>query len=215
MRHTLVFVLGCVLAACLTGCATAYGPRQVDDYATYAMWSRVGELRPGSEIEVATTNTLLRDRIFVSADAADVTVLSLDDPALPSSASRALRYMARRQPEHFAAMQTGSSLEHDRVRLGRDGLFVADRRIAAFADMVERLPRAAVREIRGPVVARGSVPGTILGAYLGFCVGVLPGLGGAKPGVAWTFITSSTSVGGWLGHRWSSHAEEGVIYRAP
>jgi hypothetical protein len=100
MRHTLVFVLGCVLAACLTGCATAYGPRQVDDYATYAMWSRVGELRPGSEIEVATTNTLLRDRIFVSADAADVTVLSLDDPALPSSASRALRYMARRQPEH-------------------------------------------------------------------------------------------------------------------
>src|SRR5262245_30977203 len=215
MTQACVLGLASAMAILLTGCATAHGPRQLDDYVSSSMWSRVGELRPGSEIAVATTNTPLRVGIFVSANASGVTVLSLEAQSLTPTAIDVLREMATRHAEYFAAIPGGSSFEQDRVRLGRDGLFVADRRIAAFADIVETLPREAVREIRGPVVARGSAPGRILGAFLGFCVGVVPGLGGAKPGVAWAFVVTSTSVGGWLGHRWSNHTEDGVVYRAP
>jgi hypothetical protein len=207
-----VLTLGSVL---LTGCATAHGPRRLDDHVTPAPWSRVAQLSPGARIAVATTNASLRDRIFVSADASQVTVLSLDVPSLPASAMHELRDMAARHPNYFAALLTSGALQQGRVRLGRDGLFVSDRRIAALAEVVETLPREAVREIRGPVVARGSLAGAIVGVWLGFSAGVVPGLGGADEGVAYAALLGATTFGGWLGYHWSNHAEEGVVYRAP
>lgn len=131
-RRCAVLVLGSVLTAFLTGCATARGPRRVDDRVMPATWpwSRVGELRPGAQIAVATTSAPLRARIFVSADASEVTVLSLEVPSLTPAAIHALRDMATRHPKYFAAIQVSGSFEQGRVRLGRDGLFVADRRIA-------------------------------------------------------------------------------------
>ncbi|HKE84314.1 MAG TPA: hypothetical protein VKB50_11180, partial [Vicinamibacterales bacterium] len=154
-------------------------------------------------------------RIFVSADASQVIVLSLEVPSLPASAMQELRDMAARHPNNFAALQKGSSFQQGRVRLGRDGLFVSDRRIAALADVVETLPREAVHEIRGPVVARGSLAGVIIGVWVGFSFGVVPGLGGADEGVAYVALAGATTFGGWLGHHWSNHTEEGVVYRAP
>jgi hypothetical protein len=127
----------------------------------------------------------------------------------------ALRDMATSHPEYFAAMQIGGSFEQGRVRLGRDGLFVAERWIAEFAQVVETHPRELVREIRGRVVARGSVFGAIIGSWLGFSAGVVPALGGADEGVALAYLAGTTALGGWLGHRWSNHTVEGVVYRAP
>jgi hypothetical protein len=204
-----------VMASLVTGCATVHGPRSVDDGARPSQWSRVSELQPGAQIEVATTSAQLRARIFVSADSLSVTVLSLEVPSLPPIARRALRDMATRHSEYFTAMLVTGSLEQNGVRLGRDGLFVDDCAIAAFAQVVETHPREAVREIRGPVVARGSVLGTIVGVWLGFSAGVVPGLGGAQPAVATASLFGAIMGGGWLGHRWSSHAEEGVVYVAP
>lgn len=214
-RACAVLVLSSVLTTFLAGCATARGPRHLDDQVMPPTWpwSRVGELKPGAQITVAASITPLRTRIFVSADDTAVTVLSLEDPSLPPGAIHALRDLATRHPEYFAAMRAASSFEQDGVRLGRDGLFVAGRRIAAFAEVVETLPRETVREIRGPVVARGSVPGTIIGGWLGFSAGVVPALGGANAGVARVVLASAISLGGWLGHRWSNHTEEGVVYR--
>src|SRR5262249_45453786 len=109
-----------------------------------------------------------------------------------------LREMATRHPEYFALMEAGRSFEQDHVRLGPDGLFVAGRRVAEVADVVETFSRQVVREIRGPVVARGSVVGTSVGSWLGFSVGVLPGLGGANVGLAWRLSRArSPSVDGW------------------
>jgi len=210
-----VLVFSSVLASCLTGCASAHGPRQVDDGATTAMWSRVGELRPGAHIAVATTSAPSRPRVFVSVDASQVTVVSLEGPSLPPAAIDALRDMATRHPEYFTAMQGLNSFEQGGVRLGQEGLFVDGRRIAALDQVVETLPRASVREIRGPVVARGSVLGTIAGAWLGFSEGVVPGLGGVDPGAAWAFLAGSVTLGGWLGHHWTQHTEDDVVYRAP
>ena len=217
IRACAVLLLGCVLTPFLAGCATAHGPRRMDDPSMPPTWpwSRVGELRPGAQIRVATSSAPLRDRIFVSVDNARVTIVAVDSLLMPPAAIQALREMATRHPEYFSAMHDASSFEQDGVRLGRDGLFVADRRIAAFTDVVETLPREAVREIRGLVVARGSVPGTIVGGWLGFSVGALPALGGVEAGVARTFLLGAVITGGWLGHRWSSHTEQGVVYRAP
>src|SRR5262245_30727082 len=102
-----VFVLSCVVTASLSGCATAHGPRRVDDRVMSPTWpwSRVGELRPGVGIAVSTTRAPLRARIFVSADAAEVTVLNLEVPSLVPAATHALQDMATRHPEYFALMQ--------------------------------------------------------------------------------------------------------------
>jgi hypothetical protein len=50
---------------------------------------------------------------------------------------------------------------------------------------------------------------------LGFSIGAVPGLGGTKPAAAWASLAGSVMLGGWLGHRWSSHIVEGVVYRSP
>jgi hypothetical protein len=215
MTQARIFIVASVLAAFLTGCASAHGPRRVDDGVTAARWSRVAELQPGAQVEVATMSGPLHPRTFVSANASEVTLLNLEDRSLTPGAIDALRDMALRRPEYFTAMQGVSSFEQDGVRLGREGLFVAGRRIAAFDAVVATVPRDEVREIRGPVVARGSVLGTIVGAWLGFSVGVVPGLGGANAGAARAFLAGSTALGGWLGHHWSNHTVEGVVYRAP
>src|SRR5262245_34193009 len=206
-------ILVTVLATCLTGCATAQGPRRVDDYATFAMWSRVGEVPTGSPITIAMTNTPVRARIFLSADAARVTVVNIEAPSLPPSVVDTLRSMAAHHPEYF--MATRGLFEQDGVRFGREGLFVGDRQVATFAQVVETIPRDAVREIRGPVVARGSVPGTIAGAWLGFALGAVPALGAADAAVGRMFLAGSVTLGGWLGYRWSNHTVDDVVYRAP
>src|SRR5262249_31431147 len=170
---------------------------------------------PGVSIAVSTTSTPWRARIFVSADASEVTVLNLEVPSWTPAATHALREMANRHPEYFALMQGSRSFEQDHVRIGRDGLFVADRKVAEFAEVVETFSRQAVLEIRGPVVARGSVLGTIVGGWLGFSVGVVPGLGGAKVGLAWASVAGAVTLGGWLGNHWSSRTVDDVVYRAP
>jgi hypothetical protein len=43
----------------------------------------------------------------------------------------------------------------------------------------------------------------------------VPALGGAPEGAAWLLLTGSVAIGGFLGHHWSSHQTDGVVYRAP
>jgi hypothetical protein len=153
-------------------------------------------------------------RYVVMADDSGLTVLNLTDPTLPAASTRVLRDLASHHPEYFAAMQKGGTFGEDSVRVGRDGVFVADRKVADLGQVVETIARNDVTEISGPVVARGSVLGAVLGGYLGFAVGAVPGLGGAPEILAWALLIGSVAVGGFLGFRWSSHETEGVIYRA-
>src|ERR1700686_1630425 len=50
-------------------------------------WSRVRALPPGAEVIVTRKGTPPVKRYFVAADASDLTVLNLDDPALPGEAT--------------------------------------------------------------------------------------------------------------------------------
>jgi len=149
------------------------------------------------------------------ADDSVLIVLNLTAPTLPATSARVLRDMAASHPEYVVAAQKAGAFRQENVRVGRDGVFVSDRKVADLNQVVETIARNDVSEIWGPVVARGSVVGTVVGGWLGFVVGVVPGLGGAPDGVAWLLLMSSTAVGGYLGFHWSSHETEGIVYRAP
>jgi uncharacterized protein YcfJ len=78
-----------------------------------------------------------------------------------------------------------------------------------------RSPGRRTRRKRRNQIARGSVAGAVLGGWLGFAVGVVPGLGGASSLVAWSSLIGSVVGGGVLGFRWTSHRTDGIVYRAP
>jgi hypothetical protein len=215
-----VVIITCVIVSPLAGCATTRGPRQIDAVPPGGTppewnWSRVSELAPATEVVVTAKVSQPGNRYFVSADEVALTVLNLTDPTLPAVSTRVLRDMASRHPEYFAAMQQHGTFGEGDVRVGRDGVFVADRKVADLGQIVETIARNDVAEIRGPVVARGSVLGAVLGGWLGFAVGAVPALGGASEAVGLLLLIGSIAGGGFLGFHWSSHATAGVIYRAP
>jgi hypothetical protein len=93
-------------------------------------------------------------------------------------------------------------------------VFASGQKVADLERVVESIPRAEVIAVHGPVVARGSVGGSILGGFLGFSVGAVPALGGAEPGVAWPALAGAIMTGGWIGHRSSSHQADGLVHAA-
>jgi hypothetical protein len=201
-----------LVTSTIVGCATTRGPRHVREVRGNEPpefnWSRVGELAPATEVLIAVRDSSPITRRIVLADRSSLTVLNLDVPSLPAAASRALLRLVSRRPDLVAGLQHGGMLQEDTVRLGRDGVFVADRRVAELAQVVEIIARDDVTEITGPVAARGSVVGTLIGGYLGFSVGAAAAVGGASAGVASSLLAGAIAVGGYLGFRWSSHETE-------
>ena len=211
--------LSMLLVVCLTtGCATVNGPRDIADAPpggpTLYDWVRVRQLPAPAEITVSTGLFRAAPRLFVMADDSRVVALNLTNPSLTPDAVRVLRAMAAQQPEVFSTLAAAGALEQDGVRVGREGVFVANRKIAAFDEIVETIARDDVIEIDGPVVARGSVAGSVIGGWLGFGIGVVPGLGGVEVAAAWPIVIGSVVLGAYLGHRWSSHTTDGIIYKA-
>lgn len=214
------FVIMGLVAVPFAGCATARGPRQID--ATFgnatepaSNWSRVMQLQPGADIFLSVRSQMPGTRCFVAADPSSLVVLDLTVSALSTASARVLRDMAVKHPANLEAVQKVGVFSQGNVRVGRDGVFVDERKVAELNQVLETIGRSDVSEISGPVVARGSVAGTVAGGWLGFAVGVVPGLGGASDGVAWLSVVGATALGGYLGFHWSSHETEGIVYRAP
>jgi hypothetical protein len=219
-------VITVLIAASLTGCAARSGPRVVGDkfegrIESESDWSRVSRLQPAAEITVtlrgvpAVPTVHAARRYFVTADDSTLVVLNLTAATLPSSAVHTLRDMAAQHPDHVLAAQQTGAFRQNNVRVGRDGVFVSDRRIAKLDEIVESVPRDRVTQILGPVVARGSTAGTLIGGWLGFAVGAVPALGGAPAVVGWLVALGSTATGGHIGFNSSSHETVGLVYRAP
>jgi hypothetical protein len=202
----------------LVGCATHSGPRHVDlvpERAPEQKWSRVSELVPAAEIQLTIRRMSASTRYFLRADSSELLVLNLTNGQLPAHAIRVLRDMAAHHPDYFEHARVNGVYGEENIRVSRDGVFVADRKVAEFGQVVEVISQPEVKEITGPVIARGSVLGATFGAYVGFAIGVVPGLGGVSAAVAWPFLIGSVAVGGYLGFHWSSHETPGLIYRAP
>ena len=205
-----IIVIICLVASATAGCATTRGPRQVHQTRgvtpAESNWSRTSELAPGTEITLIIKGSQPRTRYLVLADGSGITVLDLTSSTLPASASRVVRKLASDHPEHFSAMLQGGTVAEGDVRLGRDGMFVAGRKVADLGQVVQVIARNDIAEIRGPVVVRGSVLGALLGGVLGLAAGtpLTPGL-----------VVTLTGLGGVLGFYWSSHTTEGTVYQAP
>jgi hypothetical protein len=182
----------------------------------------VRKLTAGTEVVVTVQGSQPSKRYVVQADDSDLTVLNLTDPTLPRAARRALLDMASNQPEYFKG-QKGAFVDKE-VRVGPDGVFVADRKVADLGQIVERIPRTDVSEIRSPVRTSGSVGSTVTGVAVGSGLGLVgffsvfdcPGQGNCG---AWQLRRSSLLwapiVGGFSGYWATRHKTEHVIYRAP
>jgi len=178
-------------------------------------WSRLRQLAPDTEIIVTVKGAPSVQRYFVTGSESDLTALNLTKSVLPAAATHVLHEMASRHPEYFAAMETSGTFGDEHVRVGRDGVFVSNRRVADLGQVVETIARNDVAEIRGPVRVRGSVHGALLGTWLGSGAGLMFGTSASNAGLGWSLVTGLTVLGGFIGYRASSHQAEGVIYRAP
>ena len=211
-------VAACLAAVLSIGCASARGPIELGSSLAGASlesdWLRVRQLEPSAEIVVTVQGATPSTRYFVAAD--DARLISLNIvPAVTAAAARTLREIAARTPSQLVMAEKNGELQQGPVRISRDGVVIDGRRVAAYSDVVESVARGRVARIEGPVVARGSVGGGLLGAWLGFAAGVVPALGGASDSVAWAVLAGSVAAGAYLGNRWSRHTTDGIIYVAP
>jgi len=108
-----------------------------------AMWKRARRLEPSTRVTVTVSGAAPVERYFVRLDSAELVVLNLSAPGLPK---RQLLNMAVDNPAWMAA--TAKMIYKDNnLRVGPEGVFVKDRKIAELTDVVEHLPRATVASI--------------------------------------------------------------------
>ena len=133
-------------------------------------WSRVRKLEPGTEITVTVRGSQAGKRTFVSADESGLTVLDLAHSTLPAAATRVLRDMASNHPGYLTGAETAEFVDRD-VRVGPDGVFVADQRVADLAQIVEKTARTDVVEVRSESARRHPAAwGALIGAAVGAAV---------------------------------------------
>jgi hypothetical protein len=130
MKSALVFTLIVTLIAPSMSFAQSGGER----------WSAVRNSKPGSEVTV-TAQGGPRRRYFIAADNAGVTLLNVSDAALPTDVARTLRRAIAEHPGCFPAPDGVTFRLDDRVSLTAAGVFVSDRKIVEYDQIVERIPR--------------------------------------------------------------------------
>ncbi|HZT76888.1 MAG TPA: hypothetical protein VFA27_09535 [Vicinamibacterales bacterium] len=136
-------------------------------------WWRLERIRPGAEVVMSTTRDTLVPRVFVSFDAASMTVLNLRDPVLPRVAVQRLRDVAEIRSRAFDADRITVGFEtDDRVRVSAAGVFVDGSRICDTDRIVERIPRASVRLVKGTGDVHASKAAVVTGVVLGELVGL-------------------------------------------
>jgi outer membrane lipoprotein SlyB len=106
------------------------------------------------------------------------------------------------------------------VRVGPDGVFVADRKVADLEQVVENIVRADVAEIKTARIESNPVGCAFAGYLGGGLIGGLPGIlvghaVGRDTGPALVGMIVGWSVGSVYVYRKCRHKPERVIYRAP
>jgi len=184
-------------------------------------WSRVRTLASGTEIIVTLKDSPPVIRYFVAADGSGLSVLNVGAPALPGAASDVLRDVASTHPESFQAAKKGRAFVLEKnVRVGPAGVFVADRKVADLAQVVEQYGRPDIIEIKAAMAESNPVGCAFAGYYGGAVVGGLPGvlIGGAvgrDTGPALLGMMVGWSTGAVYLYRKCRHKPERVIYLAP
>ncbi len=189
-------------------------------------WSRVRKLEPGTEVIITITGSQPGRRYVLWADESGVSVVNLSSPALPPRAASALRKAASNHPLYFTdALQIGPLALDRNVRLDSGAVFVDGAKVATLEQVVERITRPQVVEVRSPSrdysvkkrvgigIATGLGVGLLLGRlneYPGGCDD--PGLA-TEIGAAWGLGLGAAA--GLLIGSMNAAKHDTAIYRAP
>ena len=126
----------CLVACMLAAAAVSAG----DD----VQWKRVQRLDPGARITVAVDGAPPAERYFVKLDENEIVVLNLTAADLPK---RQLIEMAKDNPD-WMATTAKASYKDNSVRVGPDGVFVKDKKVADLSAVVEHVARARVSAVK-------------------------------------------------------------------
>jgi hypothetical protein len=202
--------------------------RQPPPVPVAGAWSAVIDLAPGHPIDITLTGGPAVTGQFVLADHSSVVVLNLTGALLSPAIARVLLNRTTVKPDEVAATLAGRDLtivEH--VHMGPRGVFVDDRKIAELHDVVERILRTDVVEIRQrdrTVRKMGLWGGGMALLAVGLDVGLinLYGLSQSRPGETTCYCdgylggagvalgSGLALAGGLLMHR--GHERQEVVY---
>jgi len=164
-------------------------------------WSRVVRLERGREITLTSVGSQSGKRYLVNADAAGLTIVDVDHLAVSDSARDVLVDAARHHPEYFGRAQGGGVVLLGKdVRLGPDGAFQRDRKIADLAQIARSIPRSDVVEISvlAKHVGRHTWRGALIGAIVGATVAGA-GAASCRPGSECYSVPGLAAAGALIG----------------
>jgi hypothetical protein len=106
-------------------------------------WKRLQRLNPGARLKVTVGATAAVERYFVELNDSELIVLNLTAKNLPR---RQLLRMAADNPAWMAGTAK-TAYRDNNVRIGPEGVFVKDQKVAELAEVVERIPRDRITSI--------------------------------------------------------------------
>jgi hypothetical protein len=107
-------------------------------------WGDLQNVRPGTELRVKDHG----DRVFVAVDESALYLLNLLNPQLPRNVKSSLKEWVKEHPDTLPALKRGATvtgLAHN-VRIGSEGLFVGDQKIAELSAVFQTLPRTELSQ---------------------------------------------------------------------
>jgi hypothetical protein len=139
-----VFVVGMSIgAAAIGGTNVALSGTSSLIEVDAATWERLQRFDPGARLKVTVGGAAAIERYFVMADEKELIVLNLTASNLPK---RQLRNMAADNPAWIAGTSK-TTYRDNNLRIGPDGVFVKDQKLADLAEVVERIPRGRITAV--------------------------------------------------------------------
>jgi hypothetical protein len=124
---------------------------------------------PGRELQVSVKGAPPVRRYFLQADESALILLNVSDPALSRRVSRAVRTLASAHPTYFAGPERRGQFLDSGVLVQREGVFLADQKIAGLEEIVERIPRPDVVSLAGRGISGRSTAAKV---GIGVAIGV-------------------------------------------
>jgi hypothetical protein len=112
--------------------------------ADETMWKRVQRLDPGARVKITLEGAAPVERYFVQVNDTKLIVLNLSAPDLPK---RQLLNMAIDNPSWIAGTSQ-TTYRDNSLRIGPDGLFVKNKKVAELNQVVEWIPREKVTAVQ-------------------------------------------------------------------
>jgi hypothetical protein len=151
---------------------------QSEQAGSFNKWENVERLKAGTELGVATATSVYGRRMFVAADQSSLVVMNLAN--LSQSNTRIIRRLVIKYSPQLLVAGHGEFVSGD-VRISGDDIFVNGRSLARVPNVIERLQRSDVREVRlamphhARLVGRDAIISAAVGAGIGLLFGAMVG----------------------------------------